>query len=268
MNELVSVIIPTYNSRETIEICLKSVKEQTYSNIEIIVVDEYSKDGTLEIARKYTDRVYSYGPERSVKRNFGAKRARGKYLFFVDSDMELTPKVVEECMRKISKNKTRAIAIPEISVGKGFWARCRALERSCYIGDETIEAARFFDREIFWEVGGYDEEMVGAEDWDLHQRVRDSGFKSTRIESQIKHHEGRLRLKKLMRKKYSYSKAFRRYCQRHPKVAKKQFTPFRSAYFKNWKRFAKDPIHALGFIVLKSAEMVAAILGIMLPKER
>ncbi len=267
MNELVSVIIPTYNSQETIEVCLKSIKKQTYFHQEIIVVDEYSKDGTLEIACKYTDRIYSYSPERSAKRNFGARKARGKYLFFIDSDMELTPKVVEECVHKINENKARAIVIPEISVGEGFWVRCRALERRCYIGDEAIEAARFFDRKIFWEVRGYDEKMVGAEDWDLHQRVKDSGFKIARIESQIKHHEGRLQLKNLMKKKYSYSRVFKHYYKRHSKVAKKQFTPFRTAYFKNWKRLAKDPIHTLGFIILKSAEATAAILGIMLHKE-
>lgn len=264
----ISVIVPTYNSQETIETCLKSIKEQTYSPLEVIVVDEYSKDKTVEIACRYTEgKVYSYGPERSAKRNFGAKKAEGRCLFFVDSDMELTPNVVEECVNKVERSKAGAVIIPEISAGEGFWAKCRILERSCYIGDEVIEAARFFNREIFWKVGGYDEKMVGAEDWDLHQRVIDSGFEIARIESQIKHHEGRLQLRSLMKKKYSYSRAFRHYYQRHPHTAKKQFTPFRRAYFRNWKRFAKDPIHTLGFIILKSAEATAAISGIMLHRE-
>lgn len=53
---LVSVVIPTKNSGETIEACLKSVKEQTYPNIEIVVVDNYSKDKTCEIAEKWVRR--------------------------------------------------------------------------------------------------------------------------------------------------------------------------------------------------------------------
>jgi glycosyltransferase involved in cell wall biosynthesis len=57
-NPLVSVIIPTKNSAKTIEKCLKSVKDQTYKNIEIIVVDNFSTDGTYEIAKKYTEKVY------------------------------------------------------------------------------------------------------------------------------------------------------------------------------------------------------------------
>ena len=58
MEPLVSVIIPTKNSARTIEACLRSVKYQDYKNIEIIVVDNFSTDGTQEIAKKYTEKVY------------------------------------------------------------------------------------------------------------------------------------------------------------------------------------------------------------------
>jgi probable beta-1,3-galactosyltransferase len=59
-NPLVSVIIPTYNSSRTLEKCLKSIKNQTYKNIEIIVVDNNSIDNTKEIAKKYTGKVYNF----------------------------------------------------------------------------------------------------------------------------------------------------------------------------------------------------------------
>ncbi|AEF97132.1 glycosyltransferase family 2 protein [Methanotorris igneus] len=58
LDNLVSVIIPTYNSEKTIGICLESIKNQTYKNIEIIVVDKFSNDNTVEIAKKYTDKVF------------------------------------------------------------------------------------------------------------------------------------------------------------------------------------------------------------------
>jgi glycosyltransferase involved in cell wall biosynthesis len=58
-NLLVSVIIPTYNSSRTLEKCLESIKNQSYKNIEIIVVDNNSKDNTKEIALKFTDKVFN-----------------------------------------------------------------------------------------------------------------------------------------------------------------------------------------------------------------
>ena len=97
---LVSVVVPTYNSEETIAVCLNSIKRQQYSNIEIIIVDNHSADQTREIAKGF-GKVYNKGPERSTQRNFGAKNANGDYLFFVDSDMELSSNVIEECVKKV-----------------------------------------------------------------------------------------------------------------------------------------------------------------------
>jgi len=57
MQDLVSIIITTKNEEKNIENCLKSIKLQTYSNIEIIVVDNNSSDQTKEISQKYTDKV-------------------------------------------------------------------------------------------------------------------------------------------------------------------------------------------------------------------
>ena len=82
---LVSVIVPTKNSERTIERCLKSIKEQSYKNIELIVVDNYSEDKTFEIANKYADKIIKKGPERSLQRNYGAKISSVKYCYFIFS---------------------------------------------------------------------------------------------------------------------------------------------------------------------------------------
>jgi glycosyltransferase involved in cell wall biosynthesis len=79
---LVSIIITTKNEEKNIGNCLESILRnielKDYRNIEIIVVDNNSTDQTKEIARKYTKKVYKFGPERSAQRNLGAKKARGK----------------------------------------------------------------------------------------------------------------------------------------------------------------------------------------------
>src|SRR5512143_2099053 len=151
---LVSIIVPTYNSAAYLEGCLKSVSRQSYSNIELIVVDNNSRDTTKDIARKFTDKVFNQGPERSAQRNYGVKQSMGVLLLVIDSDMELSAGVVKACVDRYSEDAFKAIIIPEESFGVGFWAQCKKLERSFYIGVDWMEAARFFERSVFDEMGG------------------------------------------------------------------------------------------------------------------
>src|SRR3989344_4063933 len=84
----VSVIVPTRNSAKFLETCLKSIRNQTYKNIELIVVDNNSSDKTKKIAKKYADKVFNFGPERSAQVNFGVENSDGQYVYKVDSDFE------------------------------------------------------------------------------------------------------------------------------------------------------------------------------------
>ncbi len=194
-NLLVSIIVPTNNSESTIGKCLESIDNQSYKNIEIIVMDNNSSDDTKDIVERYGAHYIEDNSIRSRARNIGADKSKGMFILSIDSDMELSKTVVEECIKK-SKD-FHSIIIPEISFGSGFWAKCKAVERSCYIGDDIIEAARFFDKEVFWEIGGYDEQMVNGEDWNLSHKVKNAGYKISRIGSLIKHYEGRLSLLKI-----------------------------------------------------------------------
>jgi len=258
---LVSVIVPTRNSELTIESCLESIKRQVYPRIEIIVVDNYSKDKTQRIAKKY-GLLLLKGNERSVQRNFGATNSRGDFVFFVDSDMELTPNVVDECIKKV-KEGFQAIIVPELSIGKGFWAECKALERSCYWGDETVESASFFSKEVFLKVGSYDDRLVGSEDYDLHERVKKNGYRISRIRALILHQEGNLSLTKLLRKKYYYGKTLWLYFKKHKSVAFQQFTPFKPSYFRNSKKLFKDPMHFIGLAFMRTCEYIIGFLGML-----
>ena len=98
---MVSVVVTTKNEEKNIENCLQSIKNQTFKNIELIVVDNFSEDKTVELAEKYDAKVYFKGNERSAQRNYGAKVAHGKYLIYLDADMILSPTVIEECVNKV-----------------------------------------------------------------------------------------------------------------------------------------------------------------------
>jgi glycosyltransferase involved in cell wall biosynthesis len=159
--------------------------------------------------------VFNCGPERSAQRNFGVSKASGEYILMIDSDMELTPHIVRDCVDIMHyKPETSGVIIPEESFGKGFWAQCKRLERSFYQGNDTLEAARFFSKDVYERVGGYDTNMVSGEDWDLSSRVRSHG-RIERIASLIMHNEGRLSLSKTLQKKYYYAGKAKEYLKQH-----------------------------------------------------
>jgi len=266
-NPLVSIVIPTKNSEATIEKCLESIRNQTYSNIEIIVVDGFSKDKIKKIAENFRARILLTDVKRSEARNIGAENARGEIVLFVDSDMELDRSVIEECVEKVREGY-HAVIVPEVSLGRGFWARCKALEKLCYIGDETIEAARLFERSAFEAVKGYDEELIAGEDWDLSQRVKKAGFRVGRVYALIKHHEGKLGFWETIKKKYHYGKTIQKYRNKHPYESKVQLGLVRLAFIRNRKKLAKDPMTFVGMILMKGCEFLAGGFGILSYKMR
>ncbi len=267
-NNLVSVIISTKNEEAVIENLLKSIKKQTYKPIEIILVDNNSTDATKSIAKRYTNLVFNKGPERSAQRNFGAKKANGKYVIFLDADMILDLNVIEECVATVvSKNGKTGIGgaiIPEKSVGKGFWGRVKTFERSFYVGEESIEAARFFQKYIFLECGGYDESITGPEDWDMSQKVK-SKYKIERIKSFITHNEGEAKLFDFVKKKYYYGKGSSAYIKNYSLrlTGKQVIYLLRPAFYKNWKRMIEKPDLTCGIIILLVLEQIAGFLGFL-----
>jgi glycosyltransferase involved in cell wall biosynthesis len=270
MKPKVSVIIPTKNEEKNIKRCLESIQSaislpacagRQPSTIEIIVVDNHSKDKTVELAKKYTKKVYQKGPERSAQRNYGAKKAIGQILFFVDADMEVEKNVIIQAVKFFQKDKSiKGIIVPEVSVGENYWAQVRALERSCYLNSE-VEAARIFDKKAFLRTSGYDEKLIAAEDWDLNERVKKLG-KIERINGKIIHREDRFSLFNHLKKKYYYGRNIRLYAQKHPERFRNQAGVTRLKIFiKNWKKLASNPVCGVGVLVLKSLEYFVFILA-------
>ena len=261
---LVSVIIPTYNSEKTIGICLRSIEEQTYPNIEVIVVDNCSKDETQKIAKKCGARVFQLKAERTRAKNFGLREARGKYVCFIDSDMELTRNVIEECVNLVEGDeKLGGVIIPERSIGNSFWARVRDFERSFYAGTE-IESARFFRRDVAVKVGGFDENVIAFEEATLPLKIEGIGYNVRgRIDAVILHHEENFSLLDWLRKKFYYGGTALRYRARYS-ISNKQLSPiYRFSLFLKNRRFYSKPSLAIGVLILKILEYSSAGLGLL-----
>lgn len=268
----VSVIVTTLNNAATIDACLESIISQNYKPLELVVVDNFSTDNTLEIAKKYTEKVFSKGPERSTQRNYAVKKSTGKYVCIIDSDMTLENNVIKECVAAIEKSTgIESVIIPEESFGEGFWAQCKKLERSFYVGIPYMEAARFFYKSSFEKIGGYNTKLISGEDWDLSQRIEEFG-KITRISAYIHHNEGKVSLLRTVRKKYYYASKFPSYMASSNDIAKASnqtnVLGRYALFLSNPKRLFANPVLGIGMLFMKTCEFGFGAAGYLKAKLR
>lgn len=270
MTDLVSIIIPTKNNVDVLENCLRSIKNQTYKSIEVVIVDGKSTDKTIDIAKKYNCRIFFFVPkvkrgtfDASFKRNYGAKKGKGNYIYWMDADMELSKNLIKEAV-DVCKKGVDAVILPEDSFGKGIWAQAKNLERRCYWGDNTVESPRFFKRHVWEDIGGLDESLgAGGDDLDIHQKVIEKGYKVARTKSIVMHNEGDLKLSKLIKKHYMYGRDTIKYFYKRPKASIVSYFPIRPAYVRNFKLFLSRPLDACAFIIMRTLENVAGVAGII-----
>ena len=106
----ISVIVPIYNAEKNIERCIKSILGQTYSNFELLLIDDGSKDKSIEICNQYSkmdNRVSVYHKKNegvSKTRNYGIEKAKGQYLQFIDSDDYIERNMLDNMVKQIEKN--------------------------------------------------------------------------------------------------------------------------------------------------------------------
>ena len=131
----VSVIIPCYNSEKYLSACLDSVLAQTEKDIEVIVVDDGSRDGTLDIAQIYARKdarvkvLHQQNAGVSAARNLGLKKARGEWVSFVDSDDLLTLDALEVMLEAADEQTDMVVCAHETFDERGgrevFWPQTR-----------------------------------------------------------------------------------------------------------------------------------------------
>ena len=257
----VSVIVPTRNNERTLEATLRSVKEQSEPGVTLIVVDNASTDATKDIARSWADVYLEGGPERSAQRNRGIDAAQTPWIVWLDSDMILPPRAIEVALDTAQRTGADGVALPERTIGDGFWTACRALERECYLDDPWLHNPRLVRRDYLLGDGAFHTDMSGPEDADLRMKMRASGAGIELAPIIIDHDEGRLTVRDVLSKRYYYGRSIPAFAAEHDGAVGAQGKAVLRSYARNHRRLLKDPAHAVGMVALRALEAGGYALG-------
>ncbi|HMO80754.1 MAG TPA: glycosyltransferase [Pyrinomonadaceae bacterium] len=189
MKPLVSAIIPNYNYARYVGEAVESALSQTYPNIEVIVVDDGSKDNSLKVLEKYRDRVKIIEQVNSgvcVARNRGVAESAGEYIAFLDADDVWLPAKIERQVEKFASEDVLGlvhVGVTDIdALGKELATHLDGME-----GDVASELMMFesavilgggsgvmIPRKVFDKVGGFDDSLSTSADWDIYFRISSS----------------------------------------------------------------------------------------------
>lgn len=194
---LFSVVIPTYNRQASLRHTVETLTQQTYPNFEVVVVIDGGKDQsaamlaelapTLPFALRYFEQPNA-GP--AMARNRGAEMAKGRYILFIDDDIEAKPSLIEQHWQPHSRHHSLVVIgttpAPPGQIGSAWFhyddkmlekkyrkmreGKWRPGPRAFYTGNASLTRADF------WRVGGFDTGLRRGEDIELGYRLADAGL--------------------------------------------------------------------------------------------
>ncbi|SFN73875.1 glycosyltransferase family 2 protein [Salegentibacter flavus] len=178
MNDVISIIIPTFNRADSLPDAIGSVLEQSAGNWELIIVDDGSIDDTRQVMSKFLsdERVKYYFQENagvSAARNKGVELSRGDYLIFLDSDDKFLPGIISR-LNKVDYSSYDLICwqVSKLIDGKYSVWKPQKLEKIYKNIRATFLAGSIcYKKEVFLKAGGYDTEMSFGENYELGIRI-------------------------------------------------------------------------------------------------
>ncbi|MEQ8998305.1 MAG: glycosyltransferase [Coleofasciculus sp. B1-GNL1-01] len=185
MNPIISVILPVYNGEKTIKETVRSVLSQTFSEFELIIINDGSADSTVDIVSSIEDeriQVFSYpNAGQPASRNRGIAKAQGDYIAFIDADDLWTADKLEAQYKALQDNPQAALAY---SWTDWIDESGELLKRGSYITESGDVLSKLLlndfvangsnpliRRQALLEVGGFDESLSNAHDWDMWLRL-------------------------------------------------------------------------------------------------
>lgn len=176
----VSIIIPTYNSSKTLHACLKSIADQIYKKIEVLIIDGMSTDETIEIARSYTHSIPALNivseSDKGVydAMNKGILMAQGEWLYFLGSDDLLfndnTLKLIFDCKRDDVEQADIVygnVVFKESNIHSSYHENFNILN---FFNTNICHQSMFYRRAVFDKMGLYSLKYPVFSDWEFNTR--------------------------------------------------------------------------------------------------
>lgn len=181
----ISVIIPAYNSEKTIQKTIESILNQTFTDFELIIINDGSQDYTLDIVSRFHDpriKVFSYeNAGGNVSRNRGLKQALGEFVSFLDADDLWTPDKLRDQLQALQENTDAQVAYSwtdyinengEIFLsGTHITADGDVYEKLLVNNFLENGSNPLIRKEALLQLGGFDESLEAAQDWDMWLRL-------------------------------------------------------------------------------------------------
>lgn len=182
MNNIISIVIPTFNRENSLSKAIQSVLDQSAPNWELIIVDDGSTDKTQKVIEKYlSDERIQYFFQKnsgvSVARNKGVEISRGDYLIFLDSDDQFLPGLISR-LNKINYTEYDLICwqVSKLIDGKSsVWKPQKLGKIYNNITASFLAGSICYKKDTFLKAGGFDPEMFFGENYELGIRIGDLG---------------------------------------------------------------------------------------------
>ena len=219
LNDLprVSFCIPTSNSESTLEKCLKSIKIQRYPDFEIVIIDGYSTDHTLNIAKRYTGSIWFCKGPLGEARQVGVEKSTGEILALFDDDIVIPhANWLMKAVQRFSDDRNVSTVWPLVISPpySSLFARCyrnfsnevkmgrMRSGQGCIGGTNAL-----FSKECIEEVGGFNRKLAWGEDFDIAKKLREKGYGVVFYEDPL-FHETMVTIREFLKKQILGARTF------------------------------------------------------------
>lgn len=201
-NPLVSILIPLYNAEAYIEETITKALKQTYSNIELVIVDDHSTDNSLKIAQKYaSEKVHIYSnPKKggNSARNYAFEKCKGEYIKFMDADDYCTNDMIEKQMERMLKDGDENtlvfspvkmlyadghLLLPPREIDKDYTPGIELLIDIWREKGWNCPHCHLIHRNLFLKSGGWDETIIKNQDGEFFARVANKASKALSVKN-------------------------------------------------------------------------------------